>query len=256
VLASGKAAYSVPMKLSAVHAQIDGQFTLSTIMGVAVNDLMLAVPSTWSASTGCTLFMATAVSSTTVTHASPGSGWNASTAIFPSGGYDTSSVVINLGPSPVRRRYSVNATSWSLQVQDMLTSSGVGTAQEMFPQVVLLKALYGMATAKNGPVTTYSAKPPVTNDDWRYVQSVRVVVVARSAQYEKDVVTTSSQLMWDLGPLALTSVTNAGTVSTCNTTNHCVALDVSASGSGTDWQHYRYKIFDTVVPLRNVVWNP
>jgi type IV pilus assembly protein PilW len=85
-----------------------------------------------------------------------------------------------------------------------------------------------------------------------------LVIVARSGQYEKTAVTQSAQLTWDLGPLTLEGVTDAqaGVQSTCNTSNHCVALDVSASGASNEWQHYRYKIFDTVVPLRNVVWNP
>jgi len=30
-------------------------------------------------------------------------------------------------------------------------------------------------------------------------------------------------------------------------------IDVSSS---TDWQCYKYQVFETTVPLRNVIWNP
>jgi len=256
VMASGKLGYSVPSDVTAAHAQIDSVFTVLSSQGVAVGDLMLAAPPLSGAGVGCTLFMATAVTATTVSHTAAGSPkWNGSTAIFPTS-YASGSVLLNMGPNPIRRRYSVNPTSWSLQVQELLTSTGATTAQELFPQVVLVKALYGKSITSAGPVVTYSTTPPVLNADWRLVRAVRVVVVARSAQYERDVVT--SQLVWDLGPLTLDGVTNAktGVLSTCNTTNQCVTLDVSASGPSNAWQHYRYKVFDTVIPLRNMVWNP
>jgi len=33
----------------------------------------------------------------------------------------------------------------------------------------------------------------------------------------------------------------------------CLTLQVSAAAS-TEWRHYRYKVFDTVIPLRNMLW--
>lgn len=258
VMASGKLGYSVPSNVTATHAQIDSVFTVLSSQGVAVGDLMLAAPSSTDPTVGCTLFAATAVTATTVSHTAAGSPkWNGSTAIFPSN-YVSGSALLNMGPNPIRRRYWVNTTSWTLQVQELLTSTGATNAQEMFPQVVLVKALYGKALTATGSVTTYSANTPAGNGDWRNVRSLRVVVVARSAQYEKEEVTTASQLVWDLGALTLDGVTNTktGVQSTCNTTNTCITLDVSASGPANAWKHYRYKVFDTVIPLRNMVWNP
>lgn len=256
IMASGKVGYSVPSTLSATHTQVDNVFTVWSSQGVSVGDLVLAAHPTNSLATGCALAMTTAVTSTTVSHTAAGSAaWNASTAIFPTLGYASNSVLLNLGPNPVRRRYSVNTSSWSLQVQELLTSAGTGTAQEMFPQVVLVKALYGKASAlaSTGPVTMYSARTPTTNAEWRLVRSVRLVVVARSGQYDKEEVTPEGQLVWDIGALALEDVTGT---STCQTTNQCLPLNVSASGASNAWKHYRYKVFDTVIPLRNMVWNP
>lgn len=263
VLSSGKTGHAVPIKVTSEHAAIDPKFVVTSNLGVAANDFMLAVPAAWAAGNGCTLFMATASSvSTEIPHATS-SNWNASTAIYPSAGYPAGSVLLNLGAAPVRRRYSVNATSWSLQVQDLLTVANNGAAQETFPQVVLLKALYGMTDPAGGAVTSYTASPASlsTNNDWRRVQAIRVVLVARSGQYERLPVT-KVQPQWPVGNLV-----SAGTVNcTLDASTQCINLDVSASGSanvteadgttGKVWQHYRYKVFDTVIPLRNVVWNP
>lgn len=254
LMSSGKAGYSVPIKVTAAHGQTDGQFSVASNLGVVVNDLMLAMPA--DAGGACTLFMASSVTpSNSIAHATD-TGWNASTAIFPSGGYPVGSMLLDLGPNPVRRRYAVDTTNWTLQVQELLTATGIGASQEIFPQVVLMKALYGKVTTAGGPVASYSARAPLTSADWRFIQSIRLVIVARSAQYEREEVTNSAQLDWDLGPLTLDNASNLGTQRTCNTSNTCVTLNVSASGPGTDWKHYRYKIFDTIVPLRNVVWNP
>ena len=43
----------------------------------------------------------------------------------------------------------------------------------------------------------------------------------------------------------------AGT-STCGIRASASTLKVDSVG--TDWKHYRYKVFDTVVPLRNMIW--
>ncbi len=39
----------------------------------------------------------------------------------------------------------------------------------------------------------------------------------------------------------------------CNGTSNCIALKVNHTWPAGD--HYRYKVFDTIVPLRNVLWN-
>ena len=59
----------------------------------------------------------------------------------------------------------------------------------------------------------------------------QVGLAARSALFEKDAVTTKN-LVWDGGTL----------------------IDVESVGSDEALKNYRYKLFQTVVPLRNVTW--
>jgi type IV pilus assembly protein PilW len=66
---------------------------------------------------------------------------------------------------------------------------------------------------------------------------VRIALVARSVQYEKpepnqQCATTTNDM-----------VSKWSSWATFNTT-----------GYPADWKCYRYKVFETIVPLRNVIW--
>jgi type IV pilus assembly protein PilW len=98
-------------------------------------------------------------------------------------------------------------------------------------------------------VDTYDKTLPA---DWTQVLSIRIAIVARSGQYEKDLVTQSAPL-WDLGA----SSTVTGAIS-CHNGSQCLPIKVdylSEGGDANAWQHYRYRIYDATVPLRNIIWN-
>ena len=65
---------------------------------------------------------------------------------------------------------------------------------------------------------------------WARTGAIRLALVARSVLIEKDVVTTAAPV-WEGSDGA--------------------PIDLSATA---DWGNYRYKLFQTVVPLRNVTW--
>jgi type IV pilus assembly protein PilW len=111
---------------------------------------------------------------------------------------------------------------------------------------VVLRALYGKDTNADGVVDQYDTTTPTTSAGWQQLRAIRLAVVGRSAQYEKELVTTAKP-QWDVGA----SATVSGAAD-CGTSK-CVTLDVEAT-VGSDWQHYRYKVFDTVIPLRNLLW--
>ena len=72
--------------------------------------------------------------------------------------------------------------------------------------------------------------------DWNQVLAIRVAVVARSSLYEKDPVSPTIRL-WDD---SVNPPTTFGPVWTLT----------------SDERHYRYKVFQTVIPLRNMLWRP
>lgn len=248
VMFSRKPGFSVPMPVTEDHPANVGYFVVKSAFGTSVGDMFVAVPSVVGAGSGCALLQATSsgggvattLSNTIIPHETTNA-WNpnALANAFPAGSY-----LLNLGPMAYRT-YSVNA-ALTLQTNDLGATTGVGLAEELFPHVVKMQAMYGKDTDANGVVDTYDNTTPTTAAGWAQVLAVRVAIVARSAQYEREVVTSAAPL-WNLG----TGHTIAGTAD-CFTDSKCLSLGL---GHLTDWDHYRYKVYDTVIPLRNVLWN-
>lgn len=130
--------------------------------------------------------------------------------------------------------YMLNDCSDSSQISD--TSIWIPIADN----ISSLRAEYGKDTtpaAMDAIVDGYNAITPGSTADtsgfavncgWVRISAIRLALVARDGQYDKDVVTSASP-SW------------AGMSS------------IDLSSSSTDWQHYRYKLFQTVAPLRNII---
>jgi type IV pilus assembly protein PilW len=244
----------LPTRVSEAHPADGTEFLVGSPVGFNVGDAVVAVPESIDAANWCTLFSVTALVSDASGHHvahtvnSTTGIWNQDPAasILPATGYPAASYLINAGRL-VSRRYFVDTTTNSLQ--EAVTDTQVGVAEaaarDLYPQVVNLQALYGKDTNADGIVDTYDNVTPTTQLGWVQVRTIRIAVVARSTQYERDEVTTS-QPLWDVG--------NAGTVAgavPCGD-SRCITLTINGV---PDWQHYRYKVYDTVVPLRNVLWS-
>lgn len=261
ILASGKNSYSLPLRVVSpgynptvaltkdsfpvlAARGVEGPRTDSGGTVIAPGDLMLAVIG---ADQACELFQATADPSGAtpkVDRADNAAKWNATG--FPTLIYSDGNYLVNMG-SFVDRTFSIANTS--LQVTNLKLAADATPSYEgpveMLPNIVNLKAMYGKDTNGDSLVDTWDNTTPTTNAGWLQVVAVRIAVVARSVQYEKEEVTASNPL-WDVGA----ALTVAGTA-TCGASK-CLTLKVD---NLTDWKHYRYKIFDTVIPLRNMLWN-
>ncbi|MDI1349238.1 PilW family protein [Aquabacterium sp.] len=256
---SGRSSFSVPMVVKANHAAVDTSFTVNSSTGVSNGDTMMAIPGTWSSTNWCTVFQvagsgANVLSSTVVPNVTVTAGWNpASTAsLMPTTGYPAdTSYLVNLG-SIVLREYTV--ASENLVMRELQATGTWGADQVLASGIVAMRVMYGKDTSapKDGVVDQFDTTTPTTADDWSRVLSVRIAVVARSEVREKDAVTTTDPV-WDVG----TATTVSGTAA-CSTgsSRQCLTLTIpKPNATDTEWQHYRYKVYDTVVPLRNVVWS-
>jgi len=252
VLQGNTVNFSAPMVLSGIALPTDDHFTVKSSFGAVAGNMMIAVPQGWtmSGTVPCGVFSVTssgttapsALTSTNVPHASTSS-WN-QTSVFPTSNIASGSYLLNMG-SMVSRTYSVSSAG-NLQSTDLSLTDGSKTTADLYPQIVMMQALYGKDTNGDGKVDAYDKTAPASNADWQKVLTVRIALVARSNQYEKDAVTAAVP-QWDVG--ATISVPGAAT---CNTSSNCLSLDVSTLA---DWHHYRYKVYDTIVPLRNALWN-
>lgn len=245
---------SMPMLTKEIHnAKSSESFVVDSSMGVNVGDMMAIAPATITdyASSDCRLFQVAGntLSTTNIPHAqstTTGQGsWNHANTF--SADMPDKSVLINMG-SPVLRTYSVSAQQ-NLVASDVSWADGIEPPpQNLFAQIVNMQALYGKDTNDDGAVDTYNKATPTTPAGWQQVLTVRLVVVARSAKRELTNVTTA-QPTWDVG----TQYTYGDvTPAECNGASKCVTLKVNHL---PDWQRYRYKVYDTVVPLRNVLWH-
>lgn len=264
IFSSSKPSFSVPTRVSSDHplsgagvTEFGVNNTIGVVAGTATvtGDLMIAVPAAPDATNTCTVFRANgtgSVAGATIAHNSGGTdtgAWNGPAqanllALFPAAGYPAGSYLVNLGAGLVDRTYSI--VSGNLQLAEFDTPTRTLVTNDLFPQVANLQAYYGKDTTGDGSIDSYDTVTPTTPAGWAQVIAVRVAVVVRSTQYEKDEVTTAAPV-WDLG--STPTVTDTSKV-TCGT-SQCLSIPVDGV---TDWKHYRYKLYDTVVPLRNLVW--
>lgn len=154
---------------------------------------------------------------------------NPPAASFPATGYATGAVVVNMGDM-VRRQYFVQ--NGRLMAQEM--NLAVSASPPLNPVavadgIVTIRAQYGRDTDGDGYINLFDVTAPANARD---VVAIQLAVVARSGQLEKTAVSPSTLPLWNGG-----TVVNGG----------AIALDATA-------QQYRYKVYQTTIPLRNVIW--
>ena len=148
--------------------------------------------------------------------------------------YPVDSVVFNLGSG------GLQSYTFSISNGDKLESNNEKIP--VYSQIVQLQAQYGKDTNADGTVDAWDNTTPTTNAGWREILSIRVAVVARSVQREGGIATSNAE-----DCPSINSVCWAGNVKITN-------LNADNAGS-SDWQHYRYRVFETIIPLRNSIWN-
>ena len=260
--ASGKRGVSVPILVERAH--LNDYFTVKSAFPIVANDpeitnpparsndWLLAVRSNWeSAAKNCIFFKAVSISTEAdgalgqidkINHASLNAYPDVAALPFDRPPADHT-YLVNMGNSVASRTYSVGANN-VLQVTDFPAG-----ANDVFPEIVNLQAFYGKDTNGDGVIDAYNTVTPTTNAGWRQILGVRVALVARSTQYEKEEVTAAGNVEWDVG----TAIAIANTVNCASGSGgQCLQIKVDHL---PDWRHYRYKVYDTMIPLRNILWN-
>lgn len=125
--------------------------------------------------------------------------------------------------------------------------------------IVNIQAQYGYSNdPKSGTVIKWldasdlSFGNPLTSHTARnQIKAIRVAVVARNGQMEKENVTAACSSTTALKPTGLCAWEGSAA-------NPAPKIDLSKNPDGTDnpdWRRYRYRVFETIIPLRNVIWN-
>lgn len=246
LLSSTKDSFSVPVRIippgyDPASASFNTAFPVASVRGIANGDLMVAITDS---TVNCQVFQVTADPGGLYQADRGVSNWNL--AGFPSSTYGDGTYLINLGrlsdiTYTVSALGTLQANTFALSATSVPSYSG---AADIFGNTVNLQAYYGKDTDGDGAIDTWDVVLPTSNALWKQVLAVRVAIVSRSNQYEKEEVT-QANLLWDVGA----NSTIAG-AATCGSSK-CLTLKIDGLA---DWKHYRYKLVDSVIPLRNMIW--
>lgn len=174
--------------------------------------------------------------------------------------------VFNLGRADKLSFHTYSVTNGVLQLRATDLAGASTQAQSVVTNVVALKAQYGFDTRMGSAFTPKSgmqvgqwstAMIDADGDgstgaagDWQRIASVRIAVIARSAVPERP---------------AAGATTCAATTAPLSVFNTAVPAGVEAApvqvalGIANDtvsWTCYRYRVFETIVPIRNAGWKP
>ncbi len=183
----------------------------------------------------------------------------------------TAGFVFNLGKQPRRVEWRVTLPTEPnpnrLMVSETLFG-GIPTV-EAADGIVNLQAEYGIDRNNNQllDANEWTVTPPdnsVTPGDplnpcgenpsksWRCVRAIRVALLARSAQWDRTACSPNPQ--WTSGAggaLALTSFVMTNVEDGAADAFGGCAEDPP---SPNNWRRYRYSVYETVIPLRNLIW--
>jgi type IV pilus assembly protein PilW len=155
--------------------------------------------------------------------------WNPQANVqFPVGAYTGGAggaQVLNLGQL-VDRRYFVAGNV--LRMAERRMDTGNDETFDLIPGVIGLRARYGRDTNADGVLDTFdNDTPALTAAGANTLVAVQISLIVRSGNWERTEVSPAAIEYWPGEALAI----------------------------GADDRHYRYRVFQTVVPLKNTIWN-
>lgn len=156
--------------------------------------------------------------------------------------YTTAAKLYAIGRAPVVKTFLVSndklvsdAEMPYVAAQDP-DGDGISRA-ELGSGIVQIKAMYGKDTNGDRVVDTWDTVKPTSATLWMQVRAVKIAVLARSGLYEK------------------TAVTGVAPTWKNPADGSPINFVMSDLADGTSWQNYRYRVYETTVPLRNLIWS-
>lgn len=163
--------------------------------------------------------------------------------------------IYNLGPAPRYDVWRIDNNRGVLSQSDLI--SGAPAAQ-IAEGVINMKAEYGYDTNGDGKIANaeWVAVLPV-GADWTRVLAIRVAVLVRSRQFERNGDPAAS------GTAAITpSIANPRYFAIPGPAKNFLMTNVDGGADGfgdanadpNNWRYYRYRVYERVIPLRNMLW--
>lgn len=157
----------------------------------------------------------------------------------------TAGYIFNLGNGPRRNIWTV--LNGKLQVtNDLLyqdtNGDTINDPVEVADNVITLQAEYGIDANNNGRIEAgeWTTTDPVAVTQWANILAVRLGMLVRSGQFERTTVTTAVP-SWAGGQFTITNLDGSASTTT-------------PADPANNWRNYRYRVYETVIPLRNMLW--
>ena len=151
----------------------------------------------------------------------------------------TQGYLFNLGLTPKINLWQISSTQ--LTRIDLLHYSS-GSSEAVADGIIDLQAEYGIDSDGNGVIadSEWTATSPSTTAGWNLIRAVRIAVLARSKNYEKDFT-------------ASNPIRGAGTSFVMSNLDGSAGTIVPADPT-LDWRKYRYRVYESIIPFRNILW--
>lgn len=167
--------------------------------------------------------------------------------------------IFNLGPANKLsfHTWSINNGFLQLRATDMAGSGG--TPATIADNIVSIKAQYGMdiraglafTPEKGTTIGKWSAtlSNPADPTEYQRIVALRLAVVARSKTPDRPAADGSCNATTVAPKVFATQEPNGVTAQP-------IDVDVAVAGDTVSWKCYRYRVFETIVPIRNAAWRP
>ena len=151
--------------------------------------------------------------------------------------------LVNIGPAASTQRVRYDVVGGVLRGTDLLVAGA--TPQPLASSIMNMKVQYGIDNTGDGQVDEWTAATGLyapasvlafTGPNLRRIKAVRIGLVVRSDEFDRD----SPAYTW--------------TLFEC-TTQEAVNYTCPAALTSSLPANYRYRTYETIVPLRNPMWN-
>lgn len=221
-----------------IGALVGNDATVDSNLGCQAGDIALITNNTTCAMTGVSAVPGTTTITLADNTAATAGAAVAGASIACLGAWNEIVYAVNNG-SLQRRGQDAVAGIANLQAQYGISAGGLLNTDPNFNRVTQwVDAVDGQASGNWGAGLTVA--------DRNRIKAVRIAIVARNAKMEPGDVTAACNSTTLSNPTGLCAW--AGSASS-------PAPTVNLSAGDADWQRYRYRVFETIIPLRNVIWS-
>lgn len=226
-------------------------FTVVSPNGYKAGDMIVGIANPELATTNCSRMTISTVTVDTGTGVATLKTTTGTTVAF-----TTSSWMFNMGPAGQTQRVLYDVSGDVLRSTDLFTAGAA--ANPIASNIMLVKAQYGIDTDNDGVLDSWVAGegawapdnvlampmyPPTPTSAavaLSRIKAVRVGVIVRSEQYDRDVTGNYSWVLFDCADTDKTKCSGR----------------LAATSTSAFPANWRYRTYETVIPLRNQIWNP